>query len=393
MEIHPLRGVGAWQLSLQTGGAGGGGGRGSARALTRDATLAATLWKRSGALSKTWTQRFAVLKPLTALLYFESEDAAEPKGVMLLDDGGSWDAVPPGAAGREHAFDVRQGGAVYSFAADSPGEAAGWLDALRRCRRDVREADAAAVRRRLAVAQGETAALHATVKSLKARLHEADDALEGLSAVAGETQALHREADAAAVTAVADAGTAVRALAARIRAELVPPAGGDAAAAAAAAAAPAATAGAVAGKPSAPHAQRGAAAELAAALDDARAALGAAVAAAAAAASAASAISRVREKTCATMPASVASAVRCSSGDARSRREMRKAACAQSHTESSVSAAPAPARSTLPSTSSSLASTASSSAGDTGSKRTCVAAYATALTASAARGASAGRKP
>jgi hypothetical protein len=81
MDLTPIRVPGfaaLWQLNLNAP---------SAAELVRSSRLAATLWKQSGrGASKSWSRRFAVLRPCTALLYFENEADVAPKGACFLDD-------------------------------------------------------------------------------------------------------------------------------------------------------------------------------------------------------------------------------------------------------------------------------------------------------------------
>ena len=57
---------------------------GRARDLVKSSLLASTLKKRSGALVKSWESRFCVLLPTQLLLYFESSEDTQPKGMVAL---------------------------------------------------------------------------------------------------------------------------------------------------------------------------------------------------------------------------------------------------------------------------------------------------------------------
>ncbi len=77
MDISPIRvpGIGAvWQIAVEPRGE-----------LVRTAKVASPLYKQSGFVTKGWSRRFCVLKPMNMLFYFEGDDT-ESKGIVAVDE-------------------------------------------------------------------------------------------------------------------------------------------------------------------------------------------------------------------------------------------------------------------------------------------------------------------
>lgn len=153
--------------------------------LARMSLVAGNLFKQSGHFNKDWATRFCVLKPVTLLLYFESDAEVDPKGVIMLDEHSSMQMVTDssdsndGYQGKKNVIVVRTGsegaGKQSIFAAESLSEAKEWIDAYSRSRHDYIISERDDMRKKLEVKIHESEALNGTTTNLKAHVRELDD--------------------------------------------------------------------------------------------------------------------------------------------------------------------------------------------------------------------------
>lgn len=183
MDISPIRvpGIGAvWQINT-----------GLRSDLIRTAKVASTMYKQSGYLSKEWTKRFCILKPMNMLFYFDGDGDQEPKGIIALDEQTQIELLGE-FEGRNHVLVIktphsRDSSTIHRLilAAETESEAKEWNNALYQNRISVITAERDDLKRRLEISQIEALALSATIKEAREGMVQHDNLIEKL----------HREQD------------------------------------------------------------------------------------------------------------------------------------------------------------------------------------------------------
>jgi PH domain len=189
-----------------------------ARDLAPNALIASHLFKVSGALVRSWEKRFVVLLPTQVLLYFESPEDVEPRGIFCLDRDSAVNSL--GIKDGRSAFEVRPLPTIPSarslqFAADTPEEETEWREALfstrvevmRNGEKSISAARDSAVARNssleleLSSAKSEVATLREDLIASNARLQAAEKKISDILQQLDEAHA--RASEAAADAAVA----------------------------------------------------------------------------------------------------------------------------------------------------------------------------------------------
>jgi hypothetical protein len=156
-----------------------------AQDLVPQSLIASYLHKESGFYSKTWERRFVLLMPTQLLLYFESPEDTEPRGMVLLSQDSTLDQIGD-LHGRHNAFAIHavpteDAARVLHLSADSPDESRAWCEALFTNRADVLRAEKSALLEskakaatQIAALEGELAATKSLLASTQRSLDEAD---------------------------------------------------------------------------------------------------------------------------------------------------------------------------------------------------------------------------
>lgn len=154
------------------------------RALGSPLALATHMHKLSGHFVKAWEQRFCVLLPTTLLLYFETPEDSEPKGIIVLGSDTVCERVGT-RDGRDHVCTLTLSATdassrVLTLAADSEDEARSWCETIYRSRWDVQQHERAALERSLSRASSD---LEAALGATRAATLEREAAREACDAV------------------------------------------------------------------------------------------------------------------------------------------------------------------------------------------------------------------
>lgn len=159
-----------------------------AQDLVPQSLIASYLHKESGFYSKTWERRFVLLMPTQLLLYFESPEDTEPRGMVLLSQDSTLDQIGD-LHGRHNAFAIHavpteDAARVLHLSADSPDESRAWCEALFTNRADVLRAEKSSLLESKAKAATQLAALEAELASTKSLLASTQRSLDEADAKA-----------------------------------------------------------------------------------------------------------------------------------------------------------------------------------------------------------------